>query len=232
MLVIYFVGHGLNIVWENSLLRHIWGEPTSEREFNVGSYFESYEDPFYAEVMFHFRTNETFCSYNPIHVRAVLLGNRLSKTAVAGIVLQNSRFYPDRLDVYNLIPQTGLIELHEPNDPTLVNLAAQYPEALILEGAVTVQWHLEGDYGWTIVNGTKDVIIREEDYTGSPIIHISPVDVMVQIRSNQRIEALTFVAVGLSILAVQPIIKSMFFQDSKSEKGKMEGVDIHTPHFE
>jgi len=220
VLIIYFLGRGLNIVWENSLLRYIWGDPITERKFNVGSYFESHEDPFYANVVFYFETSDAFCAYNPIHVRAVLFGNRLSNTAVAGIILQGSRFYPDRLDVYNLIPQTGLIELHEPNDPTLADLASQYPEALILEGEVTVQWHLEGDYGWTIVNGTRDIMVREEDYTGSPIIHISPVDVMIQIKTSRRMEALTFAAVFLSFLAVQPIIKSMFFQDSKSENAQ------------
>lgn len=116
-----------------------------------------------------------------------------------------------------------MIELHEPKDPTLVDLASQYPEALVLEGEIIVQWQLEGDYGWGIVNGTKDIMIREEDYKGFPIIHISPVDVMIQIRTNQRIEALTFAAVGLSILAVQPVIKSIVFQDdletAKREKG-------------
>jgi len=222
LLSIYFLGHGLNIVWDNGLLHSIWGETISVRKLNVGSYFESHEDLFYANVVFYFETRETFCAYNPIHVRAVLFGNRLSETEVAGIILQGSRFYPDRLDVYNLIPQTGLIELHEPNDPTLADLASQYPEALVLEGETTVQWHLEGDYGWSIVNGTKDIIIREEDYKGSPIIHISPVDVMIQIRNNQRMEALTFAVFGLSILAVQPVVKSIAFQNIKSRKSKKE----------
>jgi len=219
---IYFLGHGLNIVWDNELLHSIWGDPITERKLNTGSYFESHEDPFYANVVFYFDASETFCAYNPIHVRAVLIGNRLSETAVAGIILQGSRFYPDKLDIYNLIPQTGLIELHEPSDLTLVNLASQHPDVLILEGETTVQWHLEGDYGWGIVNGTRDIIIREEDYTGSPVIHISPVDVMINIRANQRMEALTHSVFGLSILAVQPIIKSIAFHNIKSGNDKHE----------
>lgn len=222
-LSIYFLGHALNIVMDNELLRSIWGEPITVRKFNVGAYFESYEGPFYVNVVFYFETKETFCAYNPIHVRAVLFGNRLNETAVAGIILQGSRFYPDRLDVYGLIPQTGLIELHEPTDPTLVDLASQYPEALVLEGKTTVQWNLEGDYRWGIVNATKDVMVREEEYKEEqyrPIIHISPVDSLIQIGNNQRMEALTFSVFGLSILAVQPIIKSIAFEDIETRKSK------------
>lgn len=218
----YFLGHGLNIVWDNELLHSIWGDPVAERKFNVGAYFESHEDPFYANVVFYFETKETFCAYNPVHVRAVLFGNRLNKTAVAGIILEGSRFYPDRLDIYGLIPQTGLIELHEPTDPTLVDLVSQYPQALVLEGETTVQWHLEGDYRWGIVNATKDVIVQEEEYEKGqyrPIIHILSVDSLIQIRNNQRMEALTFAVFGLSILGVQPIIKSIAFQDIKSGNG-------------
>lgn len=209
-------------MWDSELLHYIWGDPIAERKFNVGAYFESYEDPFYANVVFYFETNEAFCAYNPVHIRAVLFGNRLNKTAVAGIILQGSRFYPDRLDVYGLIPQTGLIELHKPTDPTLAILASKYPQALVLEGETTVQWNLEGDYRWGIVNATKDVTVREEEYKEEqyrPIIHISPVDSLIQTRNNQRMEALTFAVFGLSILGVQPIIKSIVFQDIKSGNG-------------
>lgn len=88
LLLSYFIGGSLNIVWDNELLHFVYGKSSSVREFNVGAYFESNEDPFYANVIFYFETNETFCAYNPIHVRAVLMGNRLSETEVAGIILK------------------------------------------------------------------------------------------------------------------------------------------------
>lgn len=81
ILTVYFLGHAINIVWDNDLLHSLWGNPITNRKLNVGAYFQSHEDPFFANVVFYFETEETFCAYNPIHVRAVLFGNKLSKTA-------------------------------------------------------------------------------------------------------------------------------------------------------
>jgi len=208
-LCVYFVGTALNIVWDYQPLHTIFGSPTTTRKFNMGNYYKSNEDQFYANVQFYFETSEAFCAYNPIKARAVVFGNGLNTSAVAEIILQSSRFVPDKMDVYGLIPQTGAIVLHEPTDPVLINLSKQYPTALVLEGESTLQWNLEGDYHWGIANGTENVIVKEEFFQGSPIIHISSVDVMTQIKGNQRIEALTYALFGLSILAAQPIIKSI-----------------------
>lgn len=198
------------------------------RRFNVGSYFESHEDKFYANVVFYFETDEAFCAYNPIHVRAVLMGNRLNTSAVAEILLQGSRFVPDKLDVYGLIPQTGAIILHAPTDQNLTELASEYPAALILEGETVVQWNLEGDYHWGLANVTENIIFKGEFYQGSPIIHISPVDVMTQIQSNHRMEALTFAIFGLSILSAQPIVKSIAEQIAEYT-GLQETKDASPP---
>jgi hypothetical protein len=208
-LCIYFLGTALNIIWDYQPLHMIFGTPSATRKFNTSNYYKSNEDQFYASVQFYFETSEAFCAYNPIKVRAVVFGNRLNSSAVAVIILQSSRFVPDKMDVYGLIPQTGGIVLHEPTDPTLVNLSRENPTALTLEGESTVQWNLEGDYYWGIANGTENVMIKEEFFQGSPIIHISSVDVMTQIKGNQRIEALTYALFGLSILTAQPIIKSI-----------------------
>jgi len=102
----------------------------------------------------------------------------------------------------------------------LIDLALKHPEGLILEGEATVQWHLEGDYRWGIVNGTENIIIREEEYQGSPIIHISPVDCIIEITNSKRMEALTFAVFALSILASYPIIKSIAFQNVASGNSK------------
>lgn len=205
----FFIGTAFNIVWDYQPLHAIFGTPTTARKFNMGNYYKSNEDQFQANVQFYFETSEAFCAYNPIKVRTVVFGNRLNSSAVAQIILQSSRFVPDIMDVSGLIPQTGGIILHGPTDPVLLNLSSQNPAALVLEGESTVQWNLEGDYHWGIANGTENVIIKEEYFQGSPIIHISSVDVMTQIRGNQRIEALTYAIFGLSILAAQPIFKSI-----------------------
>jgi len=194
------------------------------RTFNVGSYFQSNENSFYANLVFYFRADEAFCAYNPIHVRAVLFGNRLNTSAVAEILLEGSRFVPDKLDVYGLIPQTGAIVLHAPTDPNLTQLAADNPTGLILEGETDVQWNLEGDYHWGLANVTENIIFKGE-FQGSPIIHISSVDVMTQIRSNQRMEALTFAIFGLSILSAQPIIKAIALHVAESA-GLKEAVPV------
>lgn len=206
ILCVCLFGVALNIVWDFQPLHTVFGTPSAVRKFNTSTSLNSSQDSFFAYIQFYFETNEAFCSYNPIKVRAVFLGNRLNNSAIASIILEESRFVPDKLDVYGVIPQTAFITLHEPTDPALISLSRENPNGLILEGETTVQWNLEGDYGWVVANRINDVGVTTEDFSSS-VIHISSVDIMTQIKGNQRIEALTYALFGLSILTAQPILK-------------------------
>ena len=208
LLCLAFFGMALNIIWDFQPLHTLFGTASTARKFSTSTSFESAQDSFFAYVQFYFETDEAFCAYNPINVRAVVIGNRLNQSNLAGIILEESRFVPDKLDVYGFIPQTGVITLHEPTDPQLVSLSQENPDGLLLEGETTVQWNLEGDYGWAIINRINDVGVPTYAFN-TPIIHISSVDVMTQIRGNQRIEALTYALFGLSILTAQPILKTI-----------------------
>jgi hypothetical protein len=208
LICLILFGIALNIIWDFKPLHVIFGNTSANREFSTSVPFSSAQDNFTAYIQFTFDTDQAFCAYNPIHVRAVLLGNRLNQSDVQGISLFGSRFILDNLDVYGVIPQTGFITLHAPVDPKLIVLSQENPGGLILEGETTLQWNLEGDYGWAILTRLHDVNTPSSAY-GASVIHISSVDIMTQIRGNQRIEALTYALFGLSVLTAQPIVKAI-----------------------